>query len=41
MAITTVPSGLTVQQWDEKYFTEYLNNNWFKQFMGTGSSKMI
>lgn len=41
MAETTVPSGLTVQQWDEKYFTEYLSQNWFKQFMGTGSSKMI
>lgn len=41
MATTTVPSGLTVQQWDDKYFREYLNNNWFKQFMGTGSSKMI
>lgn len=41
MAETTVPSGLTVQQWDERYFTEYLNNNWFKQFMGTGSAKMI
>lgn len=41
MAETTVPSGLTVQQWDERYFREYLNNNWFKQFMGTGSSKMI
>lgn len=41
MAETYVPSGLTVQQWDEKYFREYLNNNWFKQFMGTGSSKMI
>lgn len=41
MAETYVPSGLTVQQWDERYFTEYLNNNWFRQFMGTGSSKMI
>lgn len=41
MAETTVPSGLTVQQWDEKYFTEYLSANWFKQFMGTGSSKII
>lgn len=38
---TPVPSGLTVQQWDEKYFREYLSQNWFKQFMGTGSSKMI
>ena len=41
MATTTVPSGLTVQQWDEKFFREYLNNNYFKQFMGTGSSKVI
>lgn len=41
MAETFVPSGLTVQQWDEKYYVEYLNANWFKQFMGTGSSKMI
>lgn len=41
MATTTVPAGLTVQQWDEKYFREYLSQNWFKQFMGTGSSKMI
>lgn len=41
MAETYVPSGLTVQQWDEKYFTEYLNQNFFKQFMGTGTSKMI
>lgn len=41
MAETNVPTGLTVQQWDEKYFREYLSENWFKQFMGTGSSKMI
>lgn len=41
MPETTIPTGLTVQQWDERYFTEYLNANWFKQFMGTGSSKMI
>lgn len=41
MAETTVPSGLTVQQWDERYFTEYLNNNWFKNMMGTGSNKPI
>jgi N4-gp56 family major capsid protein len=41
MAVTTVPAGLTVQQWDEKYYVEYLNSNWFKQFMGTGSNSMI
>jgi N4-gp56 family major capsid protein len=41
MATTTVPTGLTVQQWDERYFREYLNKNWFKSMMGTGSSSMI
>jgi N4-gp56 family major capsid protein len=41
MAETAVPAGLTVQQWDSKYFREYLNRNWFRKFMGTGSSKMI
>jgi N4-gp56 family major capsid protein len=41
MAVGTVPAGLTVQQWDERYFTQYLNNSFFKPFMGTGSSKMI
>lgn len=41
MSETLTPSGLTVQQWDEKYFREYLNSNWFKQYMGTGSSSMI
>lgn len=41
MAETAVPSGLTVQQWDDRYFTEYLNRNWFKKFMGRGSNAMI
>lgn len=41
MAVGTVPTGLTVQQWDERYFTQYLNNNFFKPMMGTGSAKMI
>ena len=41
MAETTVPAGLTVQQWDSNYYREYLNSNWFKPFMGTGASKMI
>lgn len=41
MAETRVPTGLTVQQWDEKYFTEYQNQNFFKKFIGSGSSKMI
>lgn len=41
MAETAVPTGLTVQQWDERYFTNYISQNWFKPFMGTGSNKMI
>lgn len=41
MAETAVPSGMTVQQWDDQYFMEYYNKNWFKKFMGTGSSSMI
>lgn len=41
MATTSTPAGLTVQQWDSKYFKEYINRNWFKPFMGTGSSSMI
>jgi N4-gp56 family major capsid protein len=41
MAETRVPSGLTPQQWDAKYFTEYLNSNFFKPFMGTGARSMI
>jgi N4-gp56 family major capsid protein len=41
MSETVVPSGLTVQHWDDDYFVEYVNRNWFKQFMGTGSNSMI
>ena len=41
MAETFVSSGNTAQVWDDQYFREYLNANWFKQFMGMGSSKMI
>lgn len=41
MATTPIPAGLTVQQWDNKYYTEYMNKNWFSKFMGTGSNSMI
>lgn len=41
MATTSVPAGLTVQQWDDQYFVEYVNQNFFKKFMGTGTSSMI
>lgn len=41
MSETFVPAGLTVQQWDDKYFVEYVNRNWFKKFMGVGANSMI
>jgi len=41
MATTSVPAGLTVQQWDDQYFVDYVNQNFFKKFMGTGQNSMI
>jgi N4-gp56 family major capsid protein len=41
MAETYIPSALTVTQWDENYFREYLNQNWFKKFFGTGTNSVI
>ncbi len=41
MAETQVPSGMTVQQWDNKLFTEHVAENWFRPFMGTGMNSMI
>ncbi len=41
MADTTVATGLTVQQWDAKYFREYIQENPFSQFMGTGANSII
>lgn len=41
MADTTVASGLTVQQWDDKFFTEYFQENRFKGEMGTSENSII
>ena len=41
MADTTVASGLTVQQWDDKFFKEYLSQNRFKPVMGTNENAVI
>lgn len=41
MADTPVASGLTVQQWDDKYFTEYLTENRFASEMGSDESSII
>jgi N4-gp56 family major capsid protein len=41
MADTNVATGLTVQQWDDKYFTEYLTENRFAGEMGTDEASII
>ena len=41
MADSVRATGLTVQQWDDKFFTEYLQENLFKQFMGTDENSII
>ena len=41
MADTTVATGLTVQQWDSKFYKEALNANIFKPFMGTKTNSII
>lgn len=41
MADTSVASGLTVQQWDDKYFREYIGWNKFAKYMGTTENSII
>jgi N4-gp56 family major capsid protein len=41
MADTNAASGLTVQQWDDKFFTEYLTENRFSGEMGTNEASII
>lgn len=41
MADTRVASGLTVEQWDSQYFTEYLTENRFASEMGTSEASII
>ena len=41
MADSRVASGLTVEQWDSQYFTEYLTENRFSGEMGTSESDII
>ena len=33
MADTSAATGLTAQQWDDKFFIEYINQNVFKPYM--------
>lgn len=41
MADTTPATGLVVQQWEDKFFTEYLHNGGFKSLMGTSENAVI
>ena len=41
MADTPAAAGLTVQQWDDKFFMEYLEQNRFKSVMGTNENAII
>ncbi len=41
MADSNVATGLTVQQWDAKFYTEYLSANRFKREMGTSTNNII
>jgi len=41
MANTSAATGLTVQQWDDKYFKEYFQESRFKGEMGTSANNII
>jgi hypothetical protein len=41
MADTRVSAGLTVEQWDDKFFTEYLTENRYAGEMGTNENSII
>lgn len=41
MTQTTAATGLTVQQWDTKYATEFIRNHPFKRYMGRGEGNII
>jgi N4-gp56 family major capsid protein len=41
MANTTARSGLTPQQWDDKFFAEYVRENRFKRYFGTDENSII
>jgi len=41
MTDTVVSAGLTVEQWDDKFFTEYLTENRFASEMGTNEANII
>lgn len=41
MATSTAATGLTVQQWDDKFFTEYMQETVFSRYFGTDENSVI
>jgi len=41
MALSTARAGLTPQQWDDKFFVEYVRESRFKRYMGTDENSII
>jgi N4-gp56 family major capsid protein len=41
MADTSVPTALQVEQWDDRFFVEYLHDGGFKPLMGTNENAVI
>ena len=41
MAETTARTGLTPQQWDDQFFSEYIRTNRFTRYMGTDENAII
>jgi N4-gp56 family major capsid protein len=41
MALTNAATGLTVQQWDDQFFTDYVRDSRFAKYMGTDINKII
>ena len=41
MADTTAATGLVVQQWEDKFFTQYIQEGGFKALMGTAENSVI
>lgn len=39
--MTTVPADMTVEQWDDKYFEDFVNADWFKKFTSSDQNAMI
>ena len=41
MTLTTVPTALQVEQWEDRFFTEYLHDGGFKPLMGKDENAVI